>query len=742
MNLKIKNTLQDKYKSSLYIILSIFLISFSNPIRAVTDGVKQKKEHSYNADNNEFEINFIKKKPAFLVTKPITNLEKQILNRLSTYMGAVLEQSVKIVPSLKKVKGDYPIIILSVAPDLINSESKEAYAIETKMIDDKKVIAVTGKTEQGLKRAVYRLILESKQTKTTLSFPAMNILESPWITQREWALCPWSPDIVRLNFFNPDVDKRVDVYKYSEKQIEDYVAMFDWFGFNGCQLMETCANYAAFGSPEGFRSKQFQFAKSIKSLGQHLTHWVWAAKFNNYGWYDKTVVYKPEKNHTAFTDPRVKATFEKYYDGYSQMAPYVDMLIAHFYDPGELTNREDVFKYLELLNSKYKAKNPNIKFGIDFWATGDSEQFMQELINKGFQDALFLEMSIPFIYKEGQREALHEAAKREKIRLGMWGWYMTEYETDQMPKMHVNAQLLKNFYQDIKKNVFDIHPLEYWSEMEAYHILNIFSMYASAQLLWNPDRNTDDILSEISEAIYGTENGQKMLQVLKLIEDVRSGPTWDTYWWTSKEYRLGTEDPSKDLLRAISALKNLQEMKIDENYITKLPMPISPAELAEMIIPHIKQIKAFAEFRLKEKEIRKFAANNAPKEQLTQMVQEAWQPILEYDTWIGTWGQQEAKIQEKMIGQLIDDFQLQITEPQWVQYRNAYRYLQRLRVEQKLKKEMYTFTIDGCGTTYGDFMWSKERAQNYMKLLIQWGAIKTIDENKYVLPNWEDYVNK
>jgi len=38
-------------------------------------------------------------------------------------------------------------------------------------------------------------------------------------------------------------------------------------------------------------------------------------------------------------------------------------------------------------------------------------------------------------------------------------------------------------------------------------------MYAAGQLLWNPDRDTDEILNEIAEGIWGPHNGPQILEV-------------------------------------------------------------------------------------------------------------------------------------------------------------------------------------------------------------------------------------
>jgi len=685
-------------------------------------------------------VQFVAGKSAHIVANPATPLEKRITDRLAEYLFKVLKQKTKVLKTLADVPSGSPAIVLSSKSSAsISSSSAEAFTIETKIAGKHQLVLATGKTEQGLKRAVQRLVLKSEQRAPGLVIPELHLSETPWIPEREWTIPTWAPDRVRRSFSNPAVDKRLNIWLYGDQQIKDYVEMFDWFGFNGCQLTESSANYAAMGSVEAFQDRQIKFAKAIRENGQQVTYWVWAAQFDDYGWFDPEVTYTPAKGNTAFNDPKVRAEFEKYYNGYAKMAPYIDLLIAHFYDPGSLTNREDVFSYLGLLQNKFKSKNPKIKLGVDFWAAGSPAEYMKQLTDHGFGNALLLEMSLPNVYKEGQREALHDAAKQRNLKLGMWGWYMTEYETDQRPMMHVNAMALKDFYQQIKNGVHRIQPFIYWSEMEAYHLNNIFTMYAAAQLLWNPDRDTDEILREIAEGIWGPRNGPAVLEALQLIQDVRSGPTWNTFWWTTKEYRLGTDDPKKDLDRAEKVIARFEKMEMDSTYVPKFPLPFPPSTFIELTLPHLRQIKAFAAFRVKEMEIRKLAGKGISNEDLTRLVTEAWTPIPDYNTWIGSFGQPEETMQEKMISKLSKDFHIDIKMPGWLRYRNANRYLQRIQNIQRKLHIPFRFNAEGSSVKDPEFIWPQDQIKDYTEILLNEGLLQKVADNSYQLINWEEY---
>jgi hypothetical protein len=264
-------------------------------------------------------------------------------------------------------------------------------------------------------------------------------------------------------------------------------------------------------------------------------------------------------------------------------------------------------------------------------------------------------------------------------------------------------------------------------------------MYAAAQLLWNPDRDADEILKEIAEGIWGPRNGLIVLEALKLIQDTRTGPTWNTFWWTTKEYRLGTADPKADLDRAEKVIMDLERMETDKLFVPKFPLPFPPATFIDITLPHLRQIKAFAAFRVKEMEIRKSAETGISKEELALLVTEAWKPIPDYNTWIGSFGQPEENMQEKIISKLSKDFQVEVKMPGWLRYRNANRYLQRIQNLQRKQHDPFRFNAEGSSVKGGEFIWPQDQVKDYTDFLYNTGLLQKGADNNYQLANWETY---
>ena len=674
-------------------------------------------------------IQFPHGRAAYIVAAPEAELQERAVDRLATYLREVTGVDPEIVSSAGEAPAGEPLFVLGVEP----GGHPESYTIETAEKGRNARVTLSGSTARGLKRAVQKLLLRGRQTSDGLTVEDLRIAESPWIAEREWTVCPWVPQNVRGVFSNPFADNRMNIWTYGDRQLADYVAMYDAFGYSGVQLMETSYNYSVFGSPEAFHSRQKELANYARANGQNVSLWVWAAEFTGHGWVDPSIRYMPAAGTSAFEDQEVRRGFEKYYDLYAELAPYVDRLIGHFYDPGRLKDRKDVFRYMRLLEQKFKAKNPRIKMAIDSW--GVSHDYLADLIANGFTDYELLEMSMPSLFKPGEREEFHEEAKRLGLKLGVWGWYTTEYETDQLASLYVNAKVLKDFYLEMRAGALKTHPVSYWSEMEAHHLNNIYSMYVASQLLWNPDRDTDEILAELTEGIWGSSNGLRVLEALKVIEDTRSGPSWETFWWREPRYRPDSGTPAADLARAEAALSSLEAMETDQAHVVKFPLPFPPDVFVHLMLPHLRQIRDFARFRVDLAEVKLAISRGLSKQEASRRLSAIWKPIPDYDTWIGTFGQPEERMQDLLMREAAEEAGVDVEEPAWLRFRDAGRLLQKLQFMQRAQHSELRFAPDEVN----EFFWAPPRFQSRFEQLLRDGTIEKASADMYRLANWSDF---
>lgn len=183
-------------------------------------------------------------------------------------------------------------------------------------------------------------------------------------------------------------------------------------------------------------------ARNAKVNDQDVSLWIWGAEFSHYGWVDHSLVCTPSDGHTAFGSPRVRKGFEKYCVYYAELAPLLHRLVADFYDPVNLTTRQNIFNYTRLLEGTFKDKNPEVKVSIDMWAA-DADYFPQ-LFDNGFRDYVVPEQ--PYWLKLDQQEAINREVKGLGVWLGMWGWCSAEMETSQLPSIYFNTQVVKEVY--------------------------------------------------------------------------------------------------------------------------------------------------------------------------------------------------------------------------------------------------------------------------------------------------------
>lgn len=339
------------------------------------------------------------------------------------------------------------------------------------------------------------------------------------------------------------------------------------------------------------------------------------------------------------------STFEKYYSIYAELADCCDRVIAHFFDPGNLYLSEDVAYFSKLLSEKFLAVNPNIDFGVSCW--------VDTFNKKDFIDVLGTDITL---YEGTHHDDKEEYASFRSFcrdmgcRLGTWAWNTCEMEIDQLAQMNFNPHIIQDVYLTASQ-YDDIDRPDYWSEMDSNHVVNVFSLYCAGQLLIDPARDLDELTEEIALAAVGAEYASGFADILRLLEDARSGESWNTYWWNSEDYLLKSPDyPAEEILeRSEKALTLLSEMIDKRIPVNTLPLPIELPELMHLMLPQIEQINAFAKFRIGLADAAQLLAGGAAHEDIQARLEAISTPVSEYNTVTGLWGQIEARAQQEML---------------------------------------------------------------------------------------------
>jgi hypothetical protein len=130
--------------------------------------------------------------------------------------------------------------------------------------------------------------------------------------------------------------------------------------------------------------------------------------------------------------------------------------------------------------------------------------------------------------------------------------------------------------------------------------------------------------------------------------------------------------------------------------------------------------------------------NGFEKSVIEKMAKKAWIPIPEYNTWIGNFGQSEAIMQENIMNDLKKELGIEINTPSWIVFRDANRYLQRIKTIQKTSDYPIVFKPKDQSALTGErtrseFNWSAEKAVECVDLLFKLGLLKVVGEDMYQL---------
>lgn len=474
-------------------------------------------------------------------------------------------------------------------------------------------------------------------------------------------------------------------------------------------------------------------ADAAHSLDMKFTLWVWGAQFDDFSWVDNSVTYLPGEYAYAYENPAVQETFEKYYSIYAELADCCDRVIAHYYDPGNLHTVEDVAYFAKMLADKFHAVNPDIDFGIDSWV---NDYAKEDLISTLGNDITLYENgyhSDPDSYK-----SFRNFCVKSGCRLGTWAWGTCEWEVDQLAQMNFNPRLLKEVYQTAMRYDEILRP-GYWSEMDSYHVLNIFSLYCAARLLIDPSLEPEQLTYDVALEAVGEKYAAEFADVLRLIEMARSGESWEAYNWDEEEYILLSDDyPAEEILekseRAITLLEEMIACKLDAN---TLPLPIELGEVLQLMLPHVRQINAFAKFRIELSDAEKMLADGASKEEVSEKIRVIGEPIPEYNAVIGLWGQVEARAQQELLLEFCREHELEMPVYPAFDRERKRRIYSELAKSQKGKQEPVLFYSPTYqwGLAYGE-----ETTTRLIDELIEEGLLKTDEETGAVyLTDWERY---
>lgn len=522
--------------------------------------------------------------------------------------------------------------------------------------------------------------------------------ENPWMNEREPIICLWKTDNPRGIYTNQTTSLKGEILSYSDDQLYQYVKMMKYCGYTGIQVTDMCSSWGAYGSWEFVQQRIRFMADAAHSLDMKFTLWVWGAEFNGYGWNDRDVEYYDNVNgYLARDNVKAREVFDRYYSIYAKLADCSDRVIMHFNDPGNLVDGEDIGYYAAEFKKKCEAVNSDIDFGVNCY----TYQIDLEKLEKYTGQDITVYSGVPHTDEDMEECGKFRIyAASHNMKLGIWSWNLTENEIDQLAQMNVNDELIKNCYLRMKElDQFGV-PV-YYSEMDSYHLTNIFSHYVAGHLQQNPDLDSKELLNEICVSVVGDKYAGDLCEALQIIEDARSGGDWNAFKGAlgSEQYILTSNDyPADELYRRCNeSIPKIEEMIEQDLECNTIPLPVSTGELLEMILPNLYQIRDFANFRMDLSKLYSARDNGLGQDELAAALQNIYKPIPDYDTIIGTWGGTEARAQYYLIDEFCQEsllnYDFRDSRLDWFR---ALRMFGEMVDMQSKSKERVIFELDKC----------------------------------------------
>lgn len=635
-------------------------------------------------------------------------------------------------PVITRDKGDKPYIELSVIP---GNEKGVLFDGDNILIRGSDINQLRAEIKSFANTYLGWMNAGTANEKLLSCNNSLNVLPcsvsgEPWIPQREAIVTLWNTNYSRGVFYNNSTTLKTNLMTMSDEQLYQYVQMLKYCGFNGIQFTDMCSAWAGAGSYEFVHDRLRTLAEAAHSLDMKVTLWVWGSEFTGYGWVDNSVKYSEEGCNYAHESEEVRATFEKYYNIYAELADVADRVIGHFVDPGNLTESEDVAYFSKMLKDIMLSKNPDIDFGVSCWIDTFDKR---ELI-----DALGTDITI---YEGTNEEDLtryepfRAFCRNAGCRLGTWAWDTCEMEIDQLAQVNFNPHVIQSVYHNAREYDSVMKP-SYWSEMDSNHVVNVFSLYCAGHLLMNPDLDLEELTKEVAYNFVGDKYADDFAEVLKLIEAARSGESWDTYWWGSPNYILKSDSYSFDDIaeRSAKALSTLETMIENGDSECMVPMPLDINDVLKMLVPQVKQIQEFADFRKSFSTIDEKAVS-LDEEDFNLFLYELCTPISEYNTVTGLWGQIENRAKQEMVYEFCKANGYEMPEIPYFRREQKNRIYNSFVLVQKGKSEPVYHT----SFFQGGFAYGYDIELELVDELVEEGLLSKTEDGKVYLTDWEHY---
>lgn len=477
---------------------------------------------------------------------------------------------------------------------------RDGFSVRSKQMADGIAWEISGSSVLGAKQGLWQLLREAELLPGAVHLPSeLSVTRSPFFRQRYFMLS--TP--LLWNRFLTAKESRFAYQTWPPQARRDYVSSLDMMGFNMIQVSDEVGERYAFRFQKSRRRWQHELIDILSHagrLGLHRLLFVWAASIG--------LPARPGAPN-AFSsrgfnpdDPDDSLMWSDHIERLANYSPYVEEILTHWGDPGgfEGATIEDAQRIHMRIWKRFQRENGAIGSIFSLWmlhhrsyGKWSGYEGPRTIIDGGI---LPPEVSLAMHARVNVEEArLISSSGR---RCGPWVWYLADNEIN--PGLHVHVDWFDEYFGSLASDVADI--VDFHGVELNCHQLNHASVYVAARKLWDPHDPADRILAEYCELVFGPNAGQAMLRGYRAVAHTRCISDYGHrdiilgFQSESGAQYVG-EDPSAEVVELDEAVEMLKAVEIDSDWIPRIPLPTTPAQMREDLMVHLEEIRKYAQFR-------------------------------------------------------------------------------------------------------------------------------------------------
>jgi len=415
-----------------------------------------------------------------------------------------------------ETEGNCPVAkSLGIDTSFLKTAKADAYILSVFERQGRAVVSVVGRNVVGVRSGVARLVALTKNDGSRLIVPQATERRSPFFEVRELAVSnrgrlfkgtPWADTLWR---------------RWSDERIRKYAEQIWLMGFNSIQLIEG-RNFRVANADKtrlnDIVSKTLVFMRAAHANGMKVTQWVWGQA--------------PYDDKMCWNTPSDRSIMEEEFRWMAKTyGKDVDRVVVHVRDPGGCPRGKDCpycddyrtpQEVAAFIYREYRKVNPKVEIVLSTW---QNPGFWKGAQGVKFLDETYMPKDIGI--------ALHKWYDADKAKMvlssgrtaDIWSWYLSDHETTS--DMSLCMRRVDKYFSSLPDQASgDIRAIS--TELCFHGWPNVISAYVSAQKMWSPHRDLNDIEREFCAGMFGEKNADGMVALYQACESVVNPPRYDS----------------------------------------------------------------------------------------------------------------------------------------------------------------------------------------------------------------------